>query len=82
MLGWLVIIVAVFGSGFLAYVYYRLLNYFIRLKFESEHPYEPRPEPPRSRKFRAHVQDCSDSDEEECYLFREINDIDMKIHRS
>lgn len=83
MLGWLIITVTVFGSGGLAYCYYKLLNYFIRLKFESEDPYENEPEPPRSRRFRAHVRNCADSDEEDCCLFRdEINDVDMKIHRS
>lgn len=78
MLGWIVIVLTVVGSGVLAYFYYKLLNYFIRIKFESEDSFEPEPEPPpRSRKVRE-----SDTDEEEIYLFKEINNIDMKIHRS
>ncbi len=78
MLGWIVIVLTVLGSGVLAYFYYKLLNYFIKIKFESDDTFEPEPQPPqRSRKFRE-----SDSDEEEIYFFKEINDIDMKIHRS
>lgn len=74
---WIVIVLTVFGSGVLAYLYYKVLNYFIRIKFESQDPFEPEPEPPRSRKFRAH-----DKDEDEIYSFKEINNMQMKIHRS
>lgn len=80
MLGWVVIVLTVVGSGVLAYFYYKLLNYFIRVKFESDDSFEPEPEPPRSRKPRA--RDKDEDDEEEIYWFKEINNIDMKIHRS
>lgn len=77
MVTWIIILSTVFGSGVLAYLYYKVLNYFIRIKFESDDSFEPRPEPPRSRKFRAH-----DKEDDEIYSFEEINKMQMKIHRS
>lgn len=74
MVTWIIILSTVFGSGVLAYLYYKVLNYFIRIKFESDDSFEPRPEPPRSRKFRAQ--------DDEIYSFEEINKMQMKIHRS
>lgn len=74
---WIVIVLTVFGSGVLAYLYYKVLNYFIRIKFESQDPFEPEPEPPRSRKFRVY-----DKDEDEIYYLKDINNMKMKIHRS
>ena len=69
------------GTGALAYYYYKLLNYFIRIKIETDP--EPKVEEPKPRrKFR--VQDScqdDDSEEERNKLFTEINDIDMKIER-
>lgn len=73
---WIVIVLTVFGSGVLAYLYYKVLNYFIRIKFESQDPFEPEPEQ-RTRKFRTH-----DKDEDDIYTFKEINNKRMKIHRS
>lgn len=72
---WIVIVLTVFGSGVLAYLYYKVLNYFIRIKFESQDPFEPDPE--QTREFRAH-----DKDEDEIYTFKEINNMRVKIHRS
>ena len=77
MLTWIVIVLTLFGSGVLAYLYYKVLNYFIRVKFESDDSFEPEPKPPRSWKLRAR-----DKDEDEIYSFKEINNIQMKIHRS
>lgn len=77
MVTWIIIVLTVFGSGVLAYFYYKVLNYFIRIKFESDDSFEPRPEPPRSRKSRAH-----DKEDDEIYSFEEINKMQMKIHRS
>ena len=74
---WIVIVLTVFGSGVIAYLYYKVLNYFIRIKFESKDPFEPEPEHTRSRKFRVH-----DKDEDEIYSFKEINNMQMKIHRN
>ena len=75
MLGWLVISLTVVGSGVVAYFYYKLLNYFIRIKFESgDDPFEPETEP--SRKSCVRVED------DQTFLFKEINNINMKIHRS
>lgn len=82
MLAWLIIaFVTVSGTGTLAYLYYKLLNYFIRMKIEAE------PEPERlerqtklKRTFR--VQEGEDSDEERITIFREINSSDMAIERT
>ena len=82
MLAWLIIaFVAVAGTGTLAYFYYKLLNYFIRMKIEAE----PNPEPLEretklNRKFQ--VQEGDDSDEERINIFSEINNSDMAIERT
>ena len=82
MLAWLIIaFVTVAGTGTLAYFYYKLLNYFIRMKIEAE----PDPEPvgretKLKRTFR--VQEGQDSDEERINIFREINNSDMTIERT
>ena len=70
MLAWLIIaFVTVAGTGTLAYFYYKLLNYFIRMKIEAE------PDPKRleretklKRTFR--VQEGDDSDEERINIIK------------
>ena len=61
MLAWLIIaFVTVAGTGTLAYFYYKLLNYFIRMKIETE----PDPEPlERETKLKSmfRVQEGQDS---------------------
>ena len=82
MLAWLIIaFVTVAGTGTLAYFYYKLLNYFIRMKIEAE----PEPEPLErqtklKRTFRVH--EGEGSDEERITIFREINSSDMAIERT
>ena len=82
MLAWLIIaFVTVAGTGALAYFYYKLLNYFIRMKIEAEP--DPKPlerETKLKRTFR--VQEGQDSDEERINIFREINNSDMTIERT
>ena len=82
MLAWLIIaFVTVAGTGTLAYFYYILLDYFIRMKFEAE----PDPEPlERETKLKGtfRVKEGEDSDEERINIFREINNSDMTIERT
>ena len=82
MLAWLIIaFVTVAGTGTLAYFYYKLLNYFIRMKIEAEPDPEPlERETKLKRTFR--VQEGQDSDEERINIFREINNSDMTIERT
>ena len=82
MLAWLIIaFVTVAGTGTLAYFYYKLLNYFIRMKIEAEPDPEPlERETKLKRPFR--VQEGQDSDEERINIFREINNSDMAIERT
>ena len=82
MLAWLIIaFVTVAGTGTLAYFYYKLLNYFIRMKIEAEPDPEPlERETKLKRTFR--VQEGQDSDEERINIFREINNSDMAIERT
>lgn len=80
MLGCLIIsVVTVACTGTLAYFYYKLLNYFIRKSIESD------PQPiwvePEVQKVTLQVADDSD-EENDNLLFREINNIVMKIHRA
>ena len=82
MLAWLIIaFVTVAGTGTLAYFYYKLLNYFIRMKIEAEPDPEPlERETKLKRTFR--VQEGQDSEEERIDIFREINNSDMTIERT
>ena len=82
MLAWLIIaFVTVAGTGTLAYFYYKLLDYFIRMKIEAEPDPEPlERETKLKRAFR--VQEGQDSDEERINIFREINNSDMTIERT
>ena len=82
MLAWLIIaFVTVAGTGTLAYFYYKLLNYFIKVKIEAEPDLEPlERETKLKRQFR--VQERQDSDEERINIFREINNSDMTIERT
>ena len=82
MLAWLIIaFVTVAGTGTLAYFYYILLDYFIRMKIEAEPDPEPlERETKLKRPFR--VQEGQDSDEERINIFREINNSDMAIERT
>ena len=82
MLAWLIIaFVTVAGTGTLAYFYYKLLNYFIRMKIEAEPDLEPlERETKLKRTFR--VQEGEDSDEERINIFSEINNSDMTIERT
>ena len=82
MLAWLIIaFVTVAGTGTLAYFYYKLLNYFIRMKIEAEPDLEPlERETKLKRTFR--VQEGEDSDEERINIFSEINNSDMAIERT
>ena len=82
MLSWLIIAFGtVAGTGALAYFYYKLLNYFIRMKIEPEPDPEPlERETKLKRTFR--VQEGDDSDEETINIFREINNSDMTIERT
>ena len=81
-LAWLIIaFVTVAGTGTLAYFYYKLLNYFIRMKIEAEPDLEPlERETKLKRTFR--VQAGEDSDEERINIFSEINNSDMAIERT
>ena len=81
MLGWLIIsVVTVACTGTLAYFYYKLLNYFIRKSIESD----PRPiwVEPEVQKVALQVADGDSDEENDNLLFREINNIVMKIHRA
>ena len=82
MLAWLIIaFVTVARTGTLAYFYYKLLNYFIRMKIEAEPDLEPlERETKLKRTFR--VQEGEDSDEERINIFSEINNSDMTIERT
>ena len=84
MLAWLIIaFVTVAGTGTLAYFYYKLLNYFIKMKIEAEPDHDLEPlerETKLKRQFR--VQERQDSDEERINIFREINNSDMTIERT
>ena len=83
MLAWLIIaFVAVAGTGTLAYFYYKLLNYFIRMKMEAEPDPEPlERETKLKRTFR--VQEGDDSVEERINIIREINNnYDRTIERT
>ena len=82
MLAWLIIaFVTVAGTGTLAYFYYKLLNYFIRMKIEAEPDLEPlERETKLKRTFR--VQEGEDSDEGRINMFREINNSDMTIEQT
>ena len=82
MLAWLIIaFVTVAGTGTLAYFYYMLLDYFIRMKIEAEPDPEPlERETKLKRTFR--VQEEDDSDEERINIFREISNSDMTIERT
>lgn len=80
MLGWLIIsVVTLAATGTLAYFYYKLLNYFIRMKIENDPEPPVEVEPVQRITFRVRNDD---TDEEQNYLFREINNMDMKIHRT
>ena len=69
------------GTGTLAYFYYKLLNYFIRMKIEVEPDPEPlERETKLKRTFR--VREGDDSDEERINIFREINNGNMAIERT
>ena len=82
MLAWLITaFVTVAGTGTLAYFYYILFDYFMRMKIEAE----PNPEPLEretklKRTFR--VEEGEDSDEERINIFREISNSDMTIERT
>ena len=82
MLAWLIIaFVTVAGTGTLAYFYYKLLNYFIRMKIEAEPDPDPlERETKLKRTFR--VREGDDSDEQRINIFREINNSDMAIERT
>ena len=82
MLAWLIIaFVTVAGTGTLAYFYYMLLDYFIRMKIEAEPDPEPlERETKLKRTFR--VQEEDDSDQERINIFREISNSDMTIERT
>lgn len=80
MLGWLIIsVVTLAATGTLAYFYCKLLNYFIRMKIENDPEPPVEVEPVQRITFRVRNDD---TDEEQNYLFREINNMDMKIHRT
>lgn len=72
---WIVIVLIVFGFGVLVYLYYKVLNYFIRIKFESQDFFELEFELLRLRKFCVY-----DKDEDEIYYLKDINNMKMKIY--
>lgn len=80
MLGWLIIsVVTVACTGTLAYFYYKLLNYFIRKNIESD----PRPIwAEQVERVTLQVADDDSDEEKDNLLFREINNIVIKIHRA
>ena len=82
MLTWLIIAFVTVATGTLPYFYYKLLNYFIRMKIEAEPDPEPlERETKLKRAFR--VQEGDDSDEERINIIREINNnYDMTIKRT
>ena len=82
MLAWLIIaFVTVAGTGTVAYFYFKLLNYFFKMKIEAEpDPEQLERETKLKRTFR--VQEGQDSDEVRINIFREINNSDMTIERT
>lgn len=82
MVVWLIFsAVTIFITGALAYCYYKLLNFFIR-KHVERYPEIAIVEPAVQRVTFPFLDEDSDSDEKRTNLFKEINNVDMKIHRA